>query len=182
MRMRESYGRITPMYYFYLIVHPLKAINWRTFTIFPTRATLTRVNFSSLISKLCPPPFTFSNTPPRLLIPACTPSTKQPLTLVSLDVPVLDISYKCTLHVFCDWSYSRSIMLSRFIHAAAVSVLHSPLGLDNSPLHGEPTICLSTRQLLNIRRRVLLAFVMSYSHCWRKSIFVYIDGDSVGPD
>ena len=56
---------------------------------------------------------------------------------VSMDLPILDISYNGITQyvIFCVWLTSLIIMFSRFIYVIAYIILHSFLWMNNIPLY-----------------------------------------------
>ena len=86
--------------------------------------------------------------------PSLLPLVTTNLSSVSMDLPILCISYKW-IHTICDLSRLVSFTYNKcfwgspmFPHAP---VLHSFLRLDNIPLYGCATICLSIHPVTDIR-------------------------------
>jgi len=86
----------------------------------------------------------------------------------SMDLPVLDISYKCV--TFCVWLLSLNVMFSRFIHVAYINT-HSFLLPHNFPLLLYIIFCLFMYQLIGILYCFHLLAIMNNAAL---NIYVYV--------
>ena len=76
------------------------------------------------------------------------PQTTANLLSVSINLPILDISYEGTIQNVVFWEWFLSSMFSRFY--PHVSILHFHW-LNNIPLYIHTTFCLSVHQMVDIQ-------------------------------